>query len=104
MVSFDIVPNPQSPILTQSVDSKGNLCNITKTMPMDISVKPGISENIYRGMNSSPDEVQSYTTLLKEFRDVFTWTYEEMLGIDPSIIFHEIKTYPDAKPVRQKLR
>ena len=27
-----------------------------------------------------------------------------MLGIDPSIIVHEIKTYPDARPVRQKLR
>ena len=27
-----------------------------------------------------------------------------MLGIDPSIVEHEIRTYPDAKPVRQKLR
>ena len=27
-----------------------------------------------------------------------------MSGIDPSIIIHEIKTYPDARPVRQKLR
>ena len=27
-----------------------------------------------------------------------------MLGIDPSIVVHEIKTYPLAKPVRQKLR
>ena len=27
-----------------------------------------------------------------------------MTGIDPSIVVHEIKTYPMAKPVRQKLR
>ena len=27
-----------------------------------------------------------------------------MPGIDPSIVEHEIRTYPDAKPVRQKLR
>ena len=27
-----------------------------------------------------------------------------MAGIDPSIVFHEIKTYPTAKPVRQNLR
>ena len=27
-----------------------------------------------------------------------------MLGIDPSIVVHEIKTYPTAKPVRHKLR
>ena len=27
-----------------------------------------------------------------------------MSGIDPSIIVHEIKTYPNSKPVYQKLR
>ena len=27
-----------------------------------------------------------------------------MSGIDPHIVDHEIKTYPDAKPVRQCLR
>jgi len=27
-----------------------------------------------------------------------------MLGIDPNIVVHEIKTYPDAKPIRQRLR
>ena len=27
-----------------------------------------------------------------------------MLGIDPRIVEHEIKTYPNAKPVRQHLR
>ena len=27
-----------------------------------------------------------------------------MLGIDPSIVVHEIKTSPMAKPVRKKLR
>ena len=27
-----------------------------------------------------------------------------MPGIDPSIVVHEIKTYPTARPARQKLR
>ena len=48
-VSSDIVMDPQSLILTCSVESKGNLCNITKTMPVEISVKPSVSENIYIG-------------------------------------------------------
>ena len=30
--------------------------------------------------------------------------HEEILGIDPSIIVHEIKAYPDANSVCQKLR
>ena len=54
-------------------------------------------------MDCSPDEIKEYTELFKEFRDIFAWSYEEILGIDPHIVKHEIKTYPDAKPVRQRL-
>jgi hypothetical protein len=45
-----------------------------------------------------------YTELFKEFRDVFSWSYEEIPGVDPRIVEHEIKTYLDGKPVRQCLR
>ena len=45
-----------------------------------------------------------YTSLFKEFRDIFAWSYEEIPGIDPSIVKNEIRTYPDSKPVRQNLR
>ena len=45
-----------------------------------------------------------YTSLFKELCDVFAWSYKEIPGIDPSIVEHEIRTYPNAKPVRQKLR
>ena len=69
-------------------------------MPVDISVKPGISKKIFIGHNSSLEEVQTCMTLLKEFRDVFAWTYEGIPGIDLSIVVHDIKTYPNANPVR----
>ena len=74
--SSDIVLNPQSLILTRSVDFEENLCNITKTMPIDISVKPGVPKKKFIKQNSSPKEVKTYMTLFKEFRDVFAWTYE----------------------------
>jgi hypothetical protein len=45
-----------------------------------------------------------YTKLFKEFQDVFAWSYEEIPGIDPRIVKHEIRTYPDAKPIQQRLR
>jgi hypothetical protein len=35
---------------------------------------------------------------------MFSWSYEEILGIDPRIVEHEITNYPDAKTVGQKLR
>jgi len=63
-----------------------------------------VIENLFIRIECSPEEVQIYTDLFKEFRDVFTWYYEEMPGIDPSIVQHEIKTYENAKLVRQRLR
>ena len=67
-------------------------------------MKSGVPEKNFIGPNSSPEEVNTYTTLFKEFRDVFAWKYEEIPGIDPSIVFHEIKTYPATMLVCQKLR
>jgi hypothetical protein len=61
-------------------------------------------ENVFVGVDFSPEEIQIYTDLFKEFSDVFAWSYEEMPGIDPKIVEHEITMYPDAKPVRLKLR
>ena len=34
----------------------------------------------------------------------FSWSYEEIPGINPHIVMQEIKTYLRAKPMRQKLR
>ena len=73
-------------------------------LPINISTNPNIVENVYIGANCSPEEIAIYTALFKEFHDVFSWSYEEMPGVDPSIVEHEIRTYPDAKPVQQKLR
>jgi hypothetical protein len=70
-------------------------------MPINISVNPEVMENIHIGASCSSDEIQTYTTLFQEFCDVFAWSYKEMPGIDPQIVIHKIKTYPEAKPVRK---
>ena len=52
------VPYPplKIPILTHEVFTEGNLNKITQTMPIEISVKPGIVENIHLGVTYSSDE------------------------------------------------
>jgi hypothetical protein len=94
---------PINPLATHTVYAEGNMETITEMIPIDISRTPGIMENVFVGADCSPEEIQIYTDLFKEFHDVFSWSYEEMPGIDPRIVEHEITTYPDAKPVRQKL-
>jgi hypothetical protein len=73
--------------------------NISETIPINISKTHGIIENVFIGTDCSLEEIYTYTSLFKEFRDVFSWSYEEMLGIDPHIIEHEIHTYENAKHV-----
>jgi hypothetical protein len=45
-----------------------------------------------------------YTKLLREFVDVFTWTYEDLKTYDMSVIEHKIPLKEEAKTFRQKLR
>ena len=41
---------------------------------------------------------------LKKNIDVFTWSHEDMPGINPSVITHHLNICPSFKPVRQKKR
>jgi hypothetical protein len=94
---------PINLLATQEVYAEGNMETITETLPINISRNPGIMENVFIGADCSPEEIQIYIDLFKELCDIFAWSYEEMPGIDPRIVEHEITTYPDAKPIRQKL-
>ena len=76
----------------------GNMANISPTIPINISRYLGKIENVYIGEKCSHAEIQEYTELFKEFRDIFAWSYEEIPSIDPRIVEHEINTYSNAKP------
>lgn len=65
IVSLDLVKNPQSPILTQNVLLGGDLGNIMKTIPIDISMKPSVMEHIQLGQTCSSEEVKAFMTLFK---------------------------------------
>jgi hypothetical protein len=50
---------------TRDVFAEGNLSNISPTIPIDISVKPGIVENVNIGASCSPEDIVTYTSLFK---------------------------------------
>ena len=45
---------------------------------------------------------QDLVQFLRKSIDVFTWSHEGMLGIDPRVITHCFNVYLSSKPVRQK--
>ena len=42
--------------------------------------------------------------LLKEYVDIFAWSYQDMLGLDTDIVEHHLSLKPECLPVKQKLR
>jgi hypothetical protein len=99
LTSSIVVVITSLPDSTHDVLYEGKLNNISPTIPLDISIKPGVVENVHIEASCSTDEVATYKSRFQEFYDVFAWRYEEMPGIDLDIVVHEIKTYPGAKPV-----
>ena len=98
------VGSPMVPLSSPGPMADGNMVNISSMIPITISRDPGRIENFYIGAECSHAEIQEYNELFNEFCDIFAWSYDKMPGIDPRIVEHEIKTYPNAKPVRQRLR
>ena len=45
------------------------------------------------------EEKMAMIELLKEFRDVFAWSYGDMRGLDPQLYQHQIHLSKDARPV-----
>ena len=80
------------------------MANISPTIKIDISIKSGIVEEITIGAACTPQEITAYKALFQEYRDIFSWSYMEIPGLDPSIIEHRIDTWPDITPICQKQR
>ena len=56
------------------------------------------------GTLASPLIRQDLTSFLRMNLDVFTWSHEDMPGIDPSVIVHRLNVSPASSPIQQKKR
>ncbi|XP_070008667.1 uncharacterized protein [Nicotiana sylvestris] len=50
------------------------------------------------------DEENTYVELLKEYKDVFAWSYKEMLGLDSKVAVHHLVVKKGARLVKQAQR
>lgn len=51
--------------------------------------------------NLSEEEKLKLIALLKEYKDVFAWRYEEMPSLDPKLVTHKLNIDPKVKSVKQ---
>ena len=52
------------------------------------------------GLTLFTDENDRLIHLLKSYLDVFAWSYEDMSGLDPSIVQHHLPILPHARSVK----
>ena len=52
---------------------------------------------IFVSMDLSNEEESDLITLLKEYKDCFAWSYEDMKGVPPKVVQHTIPIRDDAK-------
>ena len=57
---------------------------------------------IWINADLSIEEEELLVSTLKEYCDVFAWSYKDIKGVDPKICHHTIPTKDDAKPSRQR--
>ena len=59
---------------------------------------------IFVSASLTPQELEEYTQLLQEYRDVFAWSYLDMPGLDPNVAVHKLGIPNEVRWVKQAPR
>ena len=66
-----------------------------------VVVNLGDSQNVREvkiGESLSPSEATRMTELLREYQDIFAWSYADMPGLDPNIVEYVLPIDPSILP------
>lgn len=59
---------------------------------------------VRKGSHLFEEDVRTYSSLVEEFNNVFSWSYKDLKGIAPKVVKHIIPVIPRVKPIRHKER
>uniref|UniRef100_A0A2N9G339 Integrase catalytic domain-containing protein n=1 Tax=Fagus sylvatica TaxID=28930 RepID=A0A2N9G339_FAGSY len=66
---------------------------------IDLSSDPSVQRSVSISASLSASKRTRLVALLKEYQDVFAWQYNEMPGIDSTLVAHSLNVKPGAKPM-----
>uniref|UniRef100_A0A2N9HX59 RNase H type-1 domain-containing protein n=1 Tax=Fagus sylvatica TaxID=28930 RepID=A0A2N9HX59_FAGSY len=66
-----------------------------------VAMKP---REVKIGTRCAAEQKEALIALLREFHEIFAWSYQDMPGLDTDIVVHKIPLKPECKPVKQALR
>ncbi|XP_070034499.1 uncharacterized protein [Nicotiana tomentosiformis] len=77
--------------------------NLEETEVVNLENSETVKENRI-SIHLLPSEKEEYIRFLKEYEDIFTWSYDDMTGLSTSIVAYKLPTNPMCQMVKQKLR
>ena len=73
--------------------------NVQKEL-VEIDLNNGGGEKLVKVNKGLPEEERRKLALLREYKDVFAWSYEEMPSLSLNLVTHKLKVDPNAKHVK----
>ena len=68
---------------------------------INLGAELGSQKPISISSQLTTQEKEQLVASLKKYVDVFIWTYDEMLDLDPGLVVHSLNVDPRVKPVVQ---
>ena len=82
---------------------KGSKPNIEELEIINLAEEGEEPKEVKIGTRFTAEQREAFITLLREFREIFAWSYQDMPGLDADIVVHKIPLKPECKPVKQAL-
>ena len=99
------IPNlPRDILEALNRESKGSKSNIEEIGVVNLTDKGENEKPVKIGVNFPKDWKHELIMLLKEFREIFAWSYQDMPSLDIEIVMHRVLVNPECPPVQQALR
>jgi hypothetical protein len=110
IIDFPDVPLPKGVIPLERLFDRNDMYKGKSSRKIDnevIEFNIDIEESpkmVKFGKGTTPDEREKLISLIREFNNVFTWSYEYMKAYQEGVIHHVIPLKEGTKPFSQKLR
>lgn len=73
------------------------LLKVFRKKLVEVNLNEGGEERLVKISKKLPErERRKLKALLKEYKDVFSWKYEEMPSLDPKLVTHKLNVDPKA--------
>jgi len=74
----------------------------TRTKENNLAKEGDPDKPLFIGEHLTKEESEKLQQLLKEYRDFFAWSYQDLKGISKEVVVHTIPLRADAIPVTQR--